>query len=386
MDDLATMKKVLKESLQAADLVITTGGLGPTHDDVTKKAVSELFDCDMVINEEVLTFIKKVFKKRNIPFSESNYYQAEVPDCAEVLFNTEGTAPGLWFERESARLAVLPGVPYEMKYLLNEKVLPKIRATNGDTEWRRSHYITTAGVGESTLSDQIIGDLSHLLSDDVSVAYLPSPQGTRIRISAYGHSQQQIDDRIEPIAAHIKKKAGNLVIGEGKDLGLAKVVGNLLKKEGLWLSAAESCTGGYISNAVTDIPGSSAYTKGGIISYANDVKVSQLGVKANDLEDFGAVSKPVALQMAKGVAQRLGTDIGISTTGIAGPTGGTEDKPVGMVWIGFWSREEHFALQAHFTNDRLINKERTAAVALETVRRAILGINEMPYGLKKQPD
>jgi len=273
MDDLEMMKKVLQDSLNTADLVITTGGLGPTHDDVTKKAVVELFDCELVIDEEVLSFIKKVFKKRNIPFSESNYYQAEVPECAEVLFNTQGTAPGLWFERQEARLAVLPGVPYEMKHLMNKKVLPKVRAINGDTEWRQSHYITTAGVGESTLSDTVIGDLSHLLGDDVSVAYLPSPQGTRIRISAYGHSKDEIEQRIVPVADYIKEKAGALVIGEGKDLVLAKALGDLLKQEGLWMSVAESCTGGYVSNAITDIPGSSAYTKGGIISYANEVKV-----------------------------------------------------------------------------------------------------------------
>jgi nicotinamide-nucleotide amidase len=379
------MKNILSEALSSTDLIITTGGLGPTHDDITKRAVTELFDCELVLKDSVLDFIKKVFEKRNIPFSKSNYHQAEVPDCCEVLFNTQGTAPGMWFDRGSVKLAVLPGVPHEMKHLVNEKVIPKVRAINGDTEFRRSHYITTAGIGESTLSDQIVGPLGDVLPNHVSVAYLPSPQGTRIRISAYGGSDKEINERINPVRNHIQKKAGKYIIGEGKELDLPKAVGKLLAENNRSLSVAESCTGGYLANAITDVPGSSRYMMGGIIAYANMVKVDQLGVLQDDLNNHGAVSKSVALQMARGVAERLGSNYGISTTGIAGPGGGTEEKPVGTVWIGFWSQDEHFALKARFTNDRLINKERSAAVALEIVRRSIMGIEEMPYGLKKYP-
>ena len=384
-DDLDTMKGILSEALSSTDLIITTGGLGPTHDDITKRAVAELFDCELVLEDSVLEFIKKVFKKRNIPFSQSNYHQAEVPDCCEVLFNTQGTAPGMWFDRGSMKLAVLPGVPHEMKHLMNEKVIPKIRAINGDTEFRRSHYITTAGIGESTLSDKVIGPLGDVLPNHVSVAYLPSPQGTRIRISAYGSSDEEIDERIKPVRNHIKKKADKYIIGEGKDLNLPRAVGELLAEKDQSLSVAESCTGGYLANAITDVPGSSRYMMGGIIAYANRVKVDQLGVSPDDLNAYGAVSKAVALQMAKGVAERLGANFGVSTTGIAGPGGGTAEKPVGTVWIGFWSDDEHFAVKARFTNDRLINKERSTAVALEIVRRSIMGIEEMPYGLKKYP-
>ncbi len=384
-DDLQKMKSVLKSALNQAGLVITTGGLGPTHDDITKQAVTELLGCELIINEEILNFIKKVFKKRNIPFSKSNYHQAEVPDCCEVLFNTQGTAPGMWFDLDNVNLAVLPGVPFEMNHLMNEKVLPKIYEINGDTEFRYSHYITTAGVGESTLSDEVIGDFGKLLPEDVSVAYLPSPQGTRIRISAYGSSREAINSKIEPVLRFIKQQAGSLIIGEGKDITLAKIVGEVLVDHNLSLATAESCTGGYVSNAITDIPGSSRYFKGGINAYSNEVKVKQLGVNSDAIEKHGAVSKGVALQMAEGVAINLNTDIGISTTGVAGPGGGSKEKPVGMVWIGFYSEGEHFALKARFTNDRLINKERSSAVALEMVRRCILDIDEMPYGLKKHP-
>lgn len=382
-DNLETMKSVLRQALDEAELVITTGGLGPTHDDITKKAVTELFDCELVINESVLEFIKEIFEQRNIPFSKSNYYQAEVPDCCEVMFNTQGTAPGMWFDRGRTKLAVLPGVPHEMKHLVNEKVIPKIRSQNGETEFRKSRYIVTAGIGESTLSDEIIGDLSSYTSASVSVAYLPSPQGTRIRISAFGSSEDEIEQRIRPVAEHINSKAADFIIGEGKELVLAEAVGKVLHDNEKWIAVAESCTGGYIANAITDIPGSSRYMKGGVVAYANEVKQRELGVSAEDLEKKGAVSREVALQMAQGVAEALDTDFGISTTGIAGPGGGTEEKPVGTVWIGFWSREQHFALNTRFTNDRLINKERTAAVALETVRRCLLNIREMPYGLKK---
>jgi nicotinamide-nucleotide amidase len=200
-----------------------------------------------------------------------------------------------------------------------------------------------------------------------------------------GGSDKEINERINPVRNHIQKKAGKYIIGEGKELDLPKAVGKLLAENNRSLSVAESCTGGYLANAITDVPGSSRYMMGGIIAYANMVKVDQLGVLQDDLNNHGAVSKSVALQMARGVAERLGSNYGISTTGIAGPGGGTEEKPVGTVWIGFWSQDEHFALKARFTNDRLINKERSAAVALEIVRRSIMGIEEMPYGLKKYP-
>ncbi len=214
------------------------------------------------------------------------------------------------------------------------------------------------------------------------MAYLPSPQGARIRISGYGSSEEEVVETMQPVLDYILKQGGGVIVGEGKEYSLSEAVGELLRESNLTFAVAESCTGGYISNTLTDIPGSSDYFPGGVVTYSNSAKVQMLNVIAQDLNRHGAVSKPVALQMAKGVAERFEADIGISATGIAGPGGGTEDKPVGTVWIGYWSQEEHFALQALFTNDRLINKERTAAVALDTVRRRLLGIEKMPYDLK----
>lgn len=383
-DNMEFVQSVLRQSIHDADLVITTGGLGPTHDDVTKKAVQKLFQVDMALHEPTLEFIKAMFEKRNIPFTKSNYYQAEVPANAEVLFNKQGTAPGLWFEENERYLAVLPGVPHEMKQLMQHKVLPKIDEIAGGNERRFSRYLLTAGIGESTLSDEIIGDLDPFLNEDLTVAYLPGPQGVRIRISAYGKQRAKIEQRIESVARHIYDKASDVIAGEGKELTLGEAVGNILRDNKLTIATAESCTGGFIADDLTNIPGSSDYMAGGIVAYANQAKIELLGVNESDLKVYGAVSKQVALQMAEAAADKFDTDIGIATTGIAGPEGGTREKPVGTVWIGLWMENHHFALRAVLTKNRLINKERSAAVALETIRRTILGISSMPYDLKPQ--
>lgn len=383
-DELEDIKEVITQSMSESDLVICTGGLGPTHDDMTKKAVAELFEVGYKLDERTLNHIKSLFKERNIPFSSSNKSQAEVPDNAEVIFNKSGTAPGMWFH-EKNYLAVLPGVPYEMKYLMKKKLAIKIRKAFGETGYVYSHYIKTAGIGESTLSDNILGDLSSYYQNGVSLAYLPAPGGVTLRLNAAGKTQEEAKGYLEDLSEIIYQKAGMYIYGEGNEYSISEAVGELLEENGFKIAIAESCTGGHISNSFTDVSGSSNYFEGGIISYANRVKVEQLGVSQNDLDKVGAVSKEVALQMAKGVAERLGTEIGISTTGIAGPGGGTKEKPVGTVWMGFYQKErEHFALKALFTKDRLINKERTKMVLLETVRRVLKGIEVMPYDLKKE--
>lgn len=383
-DDVNLVKRTIRQSLVEASLVITTGGLGPTHDDLTKKAVTELFDCDFISHEPTLEYIRKIFQQRNIPFTKSNHHQADVPDCCEVLFNKQGTAPGMWFDREEGKLAVLPGVPHEMKYLVKHHILPKLKEMKELRQYQHSRYILTAGIGESTLSDEIIGDLSSFLNDSVNVAYLPGVQGNRIRVSGYGTSGKEAEKNIQPVVEHILSRAGNLVVGEGKELTLSEAVGKKLRKKDLNIAIAESCTGGSLANTVTDIPGSGDYMIGGVIAYANEVKMKLLGVSEEMLRNHGAVSREVALQMARGIADRFETDLGVSTTGVAGPGGGSKEKPVGTVWIGFWSNNQHFAVKARFTDDRLINKARTVAVALDIIRRSVSGISEMPYGLKKQ--
>jgi len=380
-DDPDLIKTVIKESMAEANLVVTTGGLGPTHDDLTKITVAELFDVSLILHKPTLSHIKNIFKKRALTFSKSNYDQARIPANAEVLFNKWGTAPGLWIQEGDSCLAVLPGVPTEMKQLVKKKLVPKINDFSKRKKRQYSRYILTAGVGESNLSDLLIGDPDNFLNDKVSVAYLPGVEGNRLRISSEAETAEEATKEIDKVVDHIYKNAGEVVAGEGREITLAQALGNILLEKQQTLATAESCTGGLLSDKITNVPGSSNYMLGGIIAYANSAKINLLNVSEKTLDRFGAVSKLVALQMAKGAAERFGSDIGISTTGIAGPGGGTNEKPVGTVWIGYWSSGRHFALKALFTNGRLLNKKQSTAVAMEMVRRTLNNIETMPYGL-----
>lgn len=377
--DLITRR--IRDSLEEADLTIVTGGLGPTHDDITKKAVADIFDVEMVEDEEVLLHIRRIFEKRGFIFSRSNAEQALVPENCEVLFNSKGTAPGMWFVKHGRCMAVLPGVPHEMKYLMDKRVLPKIHETFPGREVWATQYFRTAGVPESTLSDQI-GDLDNYLQNGVGVAYLPGASGVTIRISASGNKLSEAEEKLVEVRNLLYEKATDMIFGEGKELTLSQVVGKMLAERSLTIAAAESCTGGLLSDAITDIPGSSEYMLGGVVAYANRAKVNYLGVDEADIERYGAVSREVSLKMAAGVAAKFNADIGVSTTGIAGPGGGTDEKPVGTVWMGFKIGDDHFALKAMLGNDRLINKERTVMIVLETIRRHLIGLEQYPYNLK----
>ena len=384
-DDKDLIKSTISLSMKESDLVITTGGLGPTHDDITKTTIAELFGVEMIKDEMVEDHIRELFKSRNIPFSRSNVWQAYVPENCEILFNRAGTAPGMWFHENGCYLAVLPGVPYEMKYLMKKGVAEKLRAFSDSIGYIHTQYLKVAGIGESTLSDEVLGDeLKDFLNDHVSLAFLPSFGQIKLRVTGKGASKEEAQQRAGSLIGYIKEKAGDFLFAEDKDKPLAEAVGDLLRMQNKTIATAESCTGGLIASTITDIAGSSDYLLGGIVSYSNEVKIKELGVSAADIESYGAVSKSVALQMAKGVAEKLGTDIGLSATGVAGPGGGTDEKPVGTVWIGFYSHGQHFAVRALFSKDRLVNKERTTVTALEITRRILSGIDGLPYSLKKE--
>jgi nicotinamide-nucleotide amidase len=383
-DEFETIQTVISTAIDVHDFVAVTGGLGPTHDDVTKKALADLFDSELVLNEEVLAFIKKVFERRGFTFSKSNHEQAMVPGCCKVLFNKQGTAPGMLFERKGHFLVSMPGVPNEMKYIMENGVLPVLEEHFPGQDLLATRYMKTAGVPESVLSDDVIGDLNVYLDNGFSVAYLPHPGGVTLRCSCEGSTKESAEAELEKLTSYIYAKVKDYIYGEGRDCSLSEVLGNLLAERNLTIATAESCTGGALANRITDTPGCSRYMNGSVVAYSNELKVKLLDVNKNTLKAHGAVSLEVALEMARGVAEKTGSDIGISTTGIAGPDGGTPDKPVGTVWMGFWMPGNHFALCAQFTKDRLINKERTVMVSMETVRRVLLGISEMPYNLKKQ--
>ncbi|MFU8813278.1 MAG: competence/damage-inducible protein A [Balneolaceae bacterium] len=381
-DTYELLKQRITESFHHAHCTIVTGGLGPTHDDVTKAVLADLFDAEMKTDEAVLAHIKKMFEERSFSFSASNADQALVPESFEVLFNKKGTAPGLLYAEGGHVVAALPGVPYEMEHLMKEKVLPRLRELFPGQEVWATRYFKTAGVPESTLSDELIGDLTTVLQNGVEVAYLPHAGGVVMRVSTKAGNKENAEEKLQVVQQRIYERAKPYIYSEDRDTDLAKAVGDELLKQGLTIATAESCTGGMLSDAITNIPGCSSWMVGGVVAYSNDLKIDLLGVTPESLKSGGAVSREVALQMAKGIAQRTGAAVGVSTTGIAGPGGGSDDKPVGTVWMGFWINGDHFALKALFTKDRLINKKRTVMVVLETVRRRLLNIESYPYALQ----
>lgn len=378
-DELGSILAALDESMAVAELTILTGGLGPTHDDLTKDALLRFFNVQLTRHEPTLTRIRRLFSQRGIPFTVSNEAQADVPSTCSVLDNHHGTAPGMWFEREGRLLVVLPGVPREMKGLMTDAVLPRLEALVGASAIV-TRYFQISGIGESTLSDLVIGNLDDSLGRDLELAYLPHSHGITLRLTSYAGETEAL----ARVVAHIRTRAAQYIHCETPETELEHTVVSLAVDKGLRLATAESCTGGWVSNLITNVPGSSAMFVGGVVAYENAVKRWMLDVPDTVLMEHGAVSRQVALIMAKSVADKLGADIGLSTTGIAGPTGGTDEKPVGLVWIGFWSREAHFAVQARFFRDRVLNKERSAKVALEIARRQMLGISGLPYDLKAE--
>lgn len=380
------IKQALRVSINEVDLVILTGGLGPTRDDKTKEALQDFFQKPLTRHEPTLAHIKEYFNQKGRRLTESNYRQADVLSNCEVLFNKQGTAPGMWFEAEGVGLAVLPGVPHEMKYLMREKVQNKIERLKA---WKERtpgviHYVQTAGVGESTLSDSILPRLKEYEADTLSVAFLPHAGGVTIRVNSYASDVEKAREQAAPVLSYIRTQVRDHIFHEGRERSLEKILGEMLLEKDRWIAGAESCTGGMLMNALTNVPGSSSYVKGGMVAYSNEVKQQYLNVSERMLNEYGAVSKPVALRMARAIARSYKADIGISTTGIAGPSGGTEAKPVGTVWIGYFSANEHFAVKTVFSKDRLTNKKKSVAVAMDLIRRRLDGIETYPYNLQPE--
>ncbi len=352
------------------DVVIVTGGLGPTHDDVTKKAVCTFFHTGLVSNDGVRKQIESLLKKRNLSWSPSSEEQTLVPETATILPNPVGSAAGMLFEENNKRFFVLPGVPYEMKAIIDQSVIP-ILARNVVGSVIRHLTLRTTGISESLLASQL-GNIDELI-EGATLAFLPSPVGVRLRISVHDQDEATADRRIGEIEGRIRAKVQKYIYG-ADDEELEEVVGRILREKGLTLAVAESCTGGMIADRITNVSGSSDYFERGVIAYSNKSKTSLLGVSEELIARHGAVSKEVAEAMAVGIRKIAGTDIGISTTGIAGPTGGTTEKPVGLVWIGYSDANGTLALKLNLGDHRLRTKERATQAALELVRRKILKI------------
>ncbi|NOY58237.1 MAG: competence/damage-inducible protein A [Calditrichaeota bacterium] len=366
-DNAGHIETALKIAESRANVVLITGGLGPTHDDITKKVISRYFDSKMVLNRKVLENIKARFKKRGILMSQVNRDQALVPEKAKVIFNDNGTAPGLIFDRNGVTFYVMPGVPMEMKAIMKRFVIPQLREKRGERTILFQIYCTT-GIAESTLF-QKIGDIAEI-EKYARLAFLPSPSGVKMRLMTEGQTQKAAQDALKQAEILLRKNIESYIYASGK-CSLEQVVANILTQRGKTLAVAESCTGGLLANNLTNISGSSKFFDRGIISYSNQAKMQALGVPETLIAEHGAVSAQVAQAMAEGVRNTAGTDYGLSTTGIAGPTGGTPEKPVGLVFIGYSDANETLAKRFNFLSDRMGNKERSVAAALNLLREKL---------------
>lgn len=361
--------KTLAEASERADIILMTGGLGPTRDDITKIALCDFFKTHLIFDQISFENIERIFNLRGYPMSELNRKQAEVPASCEALCNEHGTAPGMWFRRNGKIFVSLPGVPFEMKALMTGHVLPMLKPLSGKVILHKT--ILTQGVGESFLADKI-KDWETSLPPYIKLAYLPQPGLVRLRLSATGSIKETLQAEIDKQTKILYSLIQDYIFGEDED-SLEEIIGKLLKEHNLTIATAESCTGGYIAHLVTSVPGSSAYFKGSIVSYSNEVKISVLGVNPITLSEFGAVSRETVVEMAEGVMKRLNSDCAVAVSGIAGPDGGSEDKPVGTVWIAVITPYHGTVTKKFlFGEHRERNVRRSGLAALDMLRKQFL--------------
>jgi len=359
----------LEKESSRCDLLIITGGLGPTADDITKPALCEYFNASLVVDAMALENVHRIFTRLNKPVSERNRMQAEVPDNCRVLQNARGTAPGMWFEKNGVVYVSLPGVPNEMKGLLTDAVVPALQK-----HFQLSAIVhrtaLLAGKGESEVAELLFGFESSL-PPHVKLAYLPAFGMLRLRLTARGEDRLLLEAETEQLFADMNEQVRDYLVAT-EDTSLQQVVIELLKASGKKLAIAESCTGGYIAHLITSIAGSSAVFNGGVVAYANEVKEAVLNVPAATLQQFGAVSEQTVGAMARGVLEQLGADYAVATSGIMGPGGGSLEKPVGLVWIAVAGRSAARAFQINYPFDRNRNIQYTATTALNLLRRFIV--------------
>ncbi len=361
--------EAVNNAMSRVDLVLMTGGLGPTKDDITKHTLADLFDMKLVRNQQVYSQIESLMGMRKLAFNDSNKAQADLPDGCTILENKNGTAAGMWFERQGKVLVSMPGVPFEMKAMVSNILLPKLK----------SHFelgsvvhktVITYGIAEAILSE-MLAEWESALPDFLHLAYLPNPSAMRLRLSAYDVDKHLAEKAIDEQIAKLLPLLGDAYIGF-EDASLASAVAQMLSSRNETLAVAESCTGGYLASQFTSMSGASKYFNGGVVAYSNDVKHSVLGVSNDALEQFGAVSEQVAIQMAEGVRRVCGSSYGLATTGIAGPDGGTDEKPVGTVWIALSSSQGTVARCVRFGTLRQPNIERSASNAINMLRLKII--------------
>ena len=369
-DTHEAITSAVSQAFEETDLILVTGGLGPTKDDITKKALADYFGVGMVFNESTYNRIQRLFDKFGRTLTPAHKEQCYMPTNADIMTNKMGTAPGMWFEKDGKVLVSMPGVPYEMKYLMEHEVLPKVKETfQGKPIAHRT--ILTVGEGESRLAAKLEEDFVSKLPENIKIAYLPGLGSVRLRLTGTGDDENVLHNLLDKKQKELTNLIPEFVYGYGKDT-LEEVLGRLLKEKRKTMCTAESCTGGYLAHRITSISGSSAYFMGSVIAYDNQVKINQLNVNESTLETHGAVSEQTVTEMVKGALELLQTDIAVSISGIAGPTGGTPDKPVGTIWIAVGDKNRIETHQLNLWKDRIKNIQYTSVRALNMVRKFLL--------------
>lgn len=372
-DNRADILKAFAEAEARADLILITGGLGPTQDDLTKPLLAEYFDCPIREFPEAVEAITDFFKRRGREMTPLNILQGHLPSCCTYVPNEVGTAPGMWFERKDSYWMSMPGVPHEMKKLMNDFVLPKLHEIF-ELPVIYHKVIKTAGIGESWLSD-MINDWENALPEHIRLAYLPSLGHVKLRLTGFGENLEKIQQEVEQQIRLVLPRIEKYVYGFDAET-LETAIAKLLKNSGKTLALAESCSGGYVSHLITTVAGSSAYFQGSVIPYHNQFKTEILGVSPDTLQKVGAVSEETVQEMAEGVRKLFQSDFGLSSSGIAGPDGGSEEKPVGTVWIAVSNGQETKTKKLQLTQDRMLNIQLTGVALLNMLRIFISKIEE----------
>lgn len=368
-DRKADIISALEEESRYASIILITGGLGPTADDITKPVLCEYFGGSLVVDTGALANVTAIFSKLNRPLLERNLKQAEVPDNCTVIPNARGTAPGMWFEKEGKIFVSMPGVPHEMKGMMTDAVIPRLRQ-HFTLPYIDHRTLVTFGIGESFLAEAIKA-WEEQLPAYLKLAYLPNYGMVRLRLTGRDNQEQKLQHELTLEFEKLKVLVSEWLIAD-EDLTIAQIVGKTLLKTGCTVATAESCTGGYIAHLITSVPGSSAWYKGSVVCYANEVKEHILEVQPSTLQTLGAVSEQTVIQMVEGARLKLHTSYAVATSGIMGPDGGTPDKPVGTVWIAAGNGRKTLTSVFHFPYDRARNIEMASAQALNLLRRLML--------------
>ncbi|HRW63090.1 MAG TPA: competence/damage-inducible protein A [Bacteroidales bacterium] len=369
-DKKADIIKALDNIGSDIQLVFITGGLGPTNDDITKYTLAEYFGGKLIQNKEVLEQIEQFVFKRNAQMNERNIKQADVPDNCKVISNRIGTAPGMWFEKNDTIYISMPGVPFEMKEMMSNSIIPELKKKNQDIFIIHKNVLTQ-GMPESKLAE-VLEEWESELPKEIALAYLPSPGIIKLRLTAKGKNKEFLEKLIADVIKKLESIIPELICGYDSDL-LEQAIGKVLLTKNKTLSIAESCTGGNIAHLITSVPGSSAYFTGGVVAYSNEIKTRVLDVSVSNIDTYGAVSKQVVEEMAIGVLNKFNTDFAIATSGIAGPDGGTKDKPVGTTWIAVADKTKVISKLFVFGDQRERNIQRASLTALNMLQKLVLG-------------